>query len=232
MKGGFNFDALKAAASSFVHSAASTAKDLSKAVAQEVVGAKCLLDYTLQGQVASAGPGCLWKVYQARAKKEGKYAAACGWLAGRAVPWWVGLAPGPPGQLCGTATHRVQNVSHYRAPCGGAAATGHSRRALPDQHAQSSPASQQPASQPPAWQPAWGPPCCPAKLRRRPGSAGAPYPLVSAWILDKRALQDDQHGGGGRGSSKRLEAFLEQCRRDVQVAVAAGVELYCEARLR
>ncbi|GAB4813447.1 hypothetical protein N2152v2_000493 [Parachlorella kessleri] len=117
MRSGFNFDALKAAANSFVQSAASTAKDLSKAVAQEVVGAKCLLDYSLQGQVASAGPGCLWKVYRARAKKE-----------------------------------------------------------------------------------------------------GAPYPLVSAWILDKRSLQGDQHigSGSGGGSSKRLEAFLEQCRRDVQ----------------
>ena len=73
MRSGFNFDALKAAANSFVQSAASTAKDLSKAVAQEVVGAKCLLDYSLQGQVASAGPGCLWKVYRARAKKEGKW---------------------------------------------------------------------------------------------------------------------------------------------------------------
>ena len=73
MRSGFNFDALKAAANSFVQSAASTAKDLSKAVAQEVVGAKCLLDYSLQGQVASAGPGCLWKIYRARAKKEGKW---------------------------------------------------------------------------------------------------------------------------------------------------------------
>lgn len=84
-----------------------------------------MLDYTLQGQVASGGPGCLWKIYIAKSKKE-----------------------------------------------------------------------------------------------------GAPYQLVSAWILDKRTLQHDdlQMGGAGaarggavtRPSAKRLEAFLDQCRRDVQ----------------
>lgn len=57
--------------------------------------------------------------------------------------------------------------------------------------------------------------------------AGAPYQLVSAWILDKRTLQHDDLPMGGAGatrggavtrpSAKRLEAFLDQCRRDVQV---------------
>lgn len=49
------------------------ATDLPPALALLTHAAKCLLDYTLQGQVASAGPGCLWKVYLARAKKEGAW---------------------------------------------------------------------------------------------------------------------------------------------------------------
>jgi hypothetical protein len=36
-----------------------------------VVGAKVLRDYTVGGHVASAGPGCLWKIHTARCKREG-----------------------------------------------------------------------------------------------------------------------------------------------------------------
>jgi hypothetical protein len=56
---------------------------------------------------------------------------------------------------------------------------------------------------------------------------GVPYPLVSAWILDKRALQQPEEGGGRgalvtRPSSKKAEAFIEQCRKDVQVGGRGG----------
>ena len=37
----------------------------------QVVGAKVLRDYHLGAQVASAGPGCLWKIHTARCKREG-----------------------------------------------------------------------------------------------------------------------------------------------------------------
>ncbi len=37
-----------------------------------LVGAKCLANYTLGNQVASAGPGLLWRIYSGRNKKEGK----------------------------------------------------------------------------------------------------------------------------------------------------------------
>ena len=37
-----------------------------------LVGAKCLANYSLGNQVASAGPGLLWRIYSGRNKKEGK----------------------------------------------------------------------------------------------------------------------------------------------------------------
>ncbi|PRW61454.1 SCY1 2 [Chlorella sorokiniana] len=52
---------------------------------------------------------------------------------------------------------------------------------------------------------------------------GSLHPVVSAWVLDKRALTqtEELYGGGHHGSlarpsQRRLEAFIEQCRRDVQ----------------
>jgi hypothetical protein len=59
-------------------------------------------------------------------------------------------------------------------------------------------------------------------------AAGSPHPLVSAWVLDKRQLtqtEEQLYGGGGGGgggggltrpSQRRLDAFLEQQRHDVQ----------------
>jgi hypothetical protein len=54
---------------------------------------------------------------------------------------------------------------------------------------------------------------------------GSLHPVVSAWVLDKRALTqtEELYGGGHHGSlarpsQRRLEAFIEQCRRDVQVS--------------
>lgn len=44
---------------------------------------------------------------------------------------------------------------------------------------------------------------------------GAPYPVVSAWVLDKRALTNSS-GDNSRTSSRRLEALIELCRNDVQ----------------
>ena len=59
---------------------------------------------------------------------------------------------------------------------------------------------------------------------------GSLHPLVSAWVLDKRELTqaEDAFGGGHHGSltrpsQRRLEAFLEQCRRDVQARGGAAV---------
>lgn len=47
--------------------------------------------------------------------------------------------------------------------------------------------------------------------------------MVSAWVLDKRELTQTEelygsghHGSLARPSQRRLEAFIEQCRRDVQ----------------
>eukprot|EP00887_Chlorella_sp_A99_P006890 scaffold2.g6890.t1 len=56
--------------------------------------------------------------------------------------------------------------------------------------------------------------------------AGSPNPVVSAWILEKKDLAQEGQGGGlggggggghalARPSSRRLELFLEQARRDV-----------------
>lgn len=57
-----------------------------------------------------------------------------------------------------------------------------------------------------------------------PPLPGALHPLVSAWVLDKRELTqtEELYGGGHHGSlarpsQRRLEAFIEQCRHDVQV---------------
>ena len=120
----FNFSSIKSALNSAVNATTQAAKDVSRAVATEVVGAQCLQAYQVAEQSASGGPCCLWRIYTARAKKEGA------------------------------------------------------------------------------------------------------NPLVSAWILDKRALEAAGGGGGGGGggghhavtrpSARRLESFLEQCRRDVQ----------------
>lgn len=63
---------------SYLGQAAQTAKELSsqaavaaKDLSSQVIGAKCLRDYNMQGLTGSAGPGCLWKIFAARSKKEG-----------------------------------------------------------------------------------------------------------------------------------------------------------------
>ena len=37
----------------------------------QVVGARCLRDYTLQGQTATGGLNGIWRIYSARCRKEG-----------------------------------------------------------------------------------------------------------------------------------------------------------------
>jgi hypothetical protein len=65
-------DKLTAAFSAGAAAAVSGAKGIGKVLAQEALGASCLLEYTVGSQVASAGPGsAIWRVYEARAKKEG-----------------------------------------------------------------------------------------------------------------------------------------------------------------
>lgn len=66
---------------SYLGQAAQTAKELSsqaavaaKDLSSQVIGAKCLRDYSMQGLTGSAGPGCFWKLFAARSKKEGKAA--------------------------------------------------------------------------------------------------------------------------------------------------------------
>ena len=56
-----------------------------------------------------------------------------------------------------------------------------------------------------------------------PHPPGSLHPVVSAWVLDKRELTQTEelygsghHGSLARPSQRRLEAFIEQCRRDVQ----------------
>lgn len=63
---------------SYLGQAAQTAKELStqaavaaKDLSSQVIGAKCLRDYSMQGLTASAGPGCMWNIYAARSKREG-----------------------------------------------------------------------------------------------------------------------------------------------------------------
>jgi SCY1-like protein 2 len=61
----------------------------------------------------------------------------------------------------------------------------------------------------------------PPTRRLRAPTAGAPHPTISAWILDKKDLQDGSAGGHGpaavaRPSARRLELLLDQCRRDAQ----------------
>lgn len=67
-----NLKSLQSALGQAMQSAASTAKSIGGAVAAEVVGARCLLDYNVEAQVASGGPCSLWKIYTARSKKEGE----------------------------------------------------------------------------------------------------------------------------------------------------------------
>ena len=38
----------------------------------KVVGARCLRDYSLQGQVATGGLHGVWKIFAARSKKDGE----------------------------------------------------------------------------------------------------------------------------------------------------------------
>ena len=64
---------------SYLGQAAQTAKELSsqaavaaKDLSSQVTGAKCLRDYNMQSMTGSAGPGCLWKIFAARSKNEGK----------------------------------------------------------------------------------------------------------------------------------------------------------------
>ncbi|KDD72582.1 hypothetical protein H632_c3167p0, partial [Helicosporidium sp. ATCC 50920] len=49
--------------------ATDVAKDLSRAVAQELGAVRCLQSYSVEGQVCTAGPGGLWRVYAAKARK-------------------------------------------------------------------------------------------------------------------------------------------------------------------
>ena len=63
---------------SYLGQAAQTAKELSshaavaaKDLSSQVVGAKCLREYTVQGLTGSAGPSCMWKIFAARSRKEG-----------------------------------------------------------------------------------------------------------------------------------------------------------------
>ncbi|KAL0038526.1 hypothetical protein WJX77_009542 [Trebouxia sp. C0004] len=63
---------------SYLGQAAQTAKELSsqaavaaKDLSFQVVGAKCLREYTVQGLTGSAGPSCMWKIFAARSRKEG-----------------------------------------------------------------------------------------------------------------------------------------------------------------
>lgn len=67
-------------------------------------------------------------------------------------------------------------------------------------------------------------PCFNCSYTPFPPPPGALHPLVSAWVLDKRELTqtEELYGGGHHGSlarpsQRRLEAFIEQCRHDVQV---------------
>lgn len=53
-------------------SATHAAIEVSRAVATEVVGARCLQDYTLMGQVGTGGPKGLWRIYLAKTKRPGK----------------------------------------------------------------------------------------------------------------------------------------------------------------
>lgn len=71
MKGGFKEQFLSAV-SAAAHTAVSAGKAASKFVQQEALGAQCLLDYAVGGQVATAGSGhALWRIFTARSKKEG-----------------------------------------------------------------------------------------------------------------------------------------------------------------
>ena len=72
MKGAWA-EKLQSAVAAVGHSAVAGAKELSKFVAQEALGAQCLLEYTVGPQVASAGAGsAVWRVHTARSKKEGE----------------------------------------------------------------------------------------------------------------------------------------------------------------
>lgn len=51
--------------------ATNAALEVSRVVATEVVGARCLQEYVLEGHVGTGGPGGLWKIYAARAKNPG-----------------------------------------------------------------------------------------------------------------------------------------------------------------
>ena len=52
--------------------AVSSARELSQKVAAEVAGARVLVDYSVQEQVASAGPGGVWRIYIARSRRQGE----------------------------------------------------------------------------------------------------------------------------------------------------------------
>ena len=78
MKAGGLKEKLSSLAQSVGAQVASGAKAASKLVSQELVGAQSLLEYAVGIQVASAGPGGLWKIYIARSKKEGAWAGARG----------------------------------------------------------------------------------------------------------------------------------------------------------
>lgn len=69
MKGGLK-DKLFAFGQQAAAAAAHGAKAAAKLASQEVLGASCLMEYSVGPQVASSGP--LWKVYSARSKKEGE----------------------------------------------------------------------------------------------------------------------------------------------------------------
>lgn len=85
MKGGGLKEKLAGLAQQVGAQVAQGAKAASKLVSQEVLGAQCLLDYAVGSQLASAGPGGLWRVYTARSKKEGKRGRACARAGGCAA---------------------------------------------------------------------------------------------------------------------------------------------------
>lgn len=69
MKGGGLKEKLQALGAQVASQATKVAAAGAKLVSQEVLGAQCLLDYAVGNQVASSNN---WRIYTARAKKEGE----------------------------------------------------------------------------------------------------------------------------------------------------------------
>ncbi|RMZ52159.1 hypothetical protein APUTEX25_001549, partial [Auxenochlorella protothecoides] len=79
--------------------ATNAAMEVSRAVATEVGGARCLQDYALQAQVATGGPQGLWRIYSAQAKKSVLTAAPV---------WDV--------HLCAPASRSAQHLARLKHP--------------------------------------------------------------------------------------------------------------------